>query len=193
MTEPVRTAVADLVVAHHGAVYRAAYRLCGSAADAEDLTQQTFLAAQRNVAQLRADGAARGWLLAILRNCFLKECRKRRPLSAESNEIDLDLVAEAAPIPDAPFDADELQTALLSVAPEARAILHMFYFEELSYREIAEQLSIPAGTVMSRLSRAKQQLRRCLTSNVARPTPEPHLPNAVDTQPRERPQRIRTS
>ncbi len=187
MIEPHGTTVAELVAAHHATIYRAAYRLCGSTADAEDLTQQAFLAAQRNLAQLRSAEAAGVWLLAIVRNCFLKECRKRKPLAAENHEIDLDTFAAAEPVPDATFDPEQLQAALASVPPEARVILHMFYFEELSYREIAEQLQVPAGTVMSRLARAKQQLRRRLT-------PDAPLATTVheEVKPHDRPRRVRT-
>jgi RNA polymerase sigma-70 factor (ECF subfamily) len=155
------TEIAQLVAEHHAWVYRAAYRLCGSVADAEDLTQQTFLTAQRALAQLREPAAARGWLGAILRTGFLKQVRKRRPLSAESHDVDLHDFA--APIADEPaFDGEALQGALAALSEDARLILTMFYFEELSYRDIAEQLEVPIGTVMSRLSRAKEQLRRRL-------------------------------
>jgi RNA polymerase sigma-70 factor, ECF subfamily len=153
--------IARLVAEHHAWVYRAAYRLCGSSADAEDLTQQTFLTAQRALAQLREPAAARGWLATILRTGFLKGVRKRQPLSAESHDVDLHQFA--APIADTPaIDGEMLQVALADLSDDARLILTMFYFEELSYRDIAEQLEVPLGTVMSRLSRAKDQLRRRL-------------------------------
>jgi RNA polymerase sigma-70 factor, ECF subfamily len=153
--------IARLVAEHHAWVYRAAYRLCGSVADAEDLTQQTVLTAQRALAQLREPAAARGWLGAILRTGFLKGVRKRRPLSAESHDVDLHEFA--APTPDEPaVDGESLAGALGALSDDSRLILTMFYFEELSYRDIAEQMEVPIGTVMSRLSRAKEQLRRKL-------------------------------
>ena len=74
--------VATLVAEHHQAVYRYAYRLTGSVHDAEDLTQEVFLAAQRKMGQLRNIDAAKSWLFAILRNCFLKDRNangRRRP------------------------------------------------------------------------------------------------------------------
>ena len=70
--------VAHLVAEHHQAVYRYAYRLTGSIHDAEDLTQQVFLAAQRKMGQLRSIDDAGAWLFAILRNCFLKDRQRRR-------------------------------------------------------------------------------------------------------------------
>jgi RNA polymerase sigma-70 factor (ECF subfamily) len=157
--------ITRLVAEHHGVVFRAAFRLSGSNADAEDLTQQTFLAAHRNLGQLREERAALGWLMAILRSCFLKECRKRRPLAADDCDIDLDLYAETLPTENE-IDPEVLQNALGELSAESRSMLTMFYFEELSYREIAAATDIPIGTVMSRLSRAKEQLRRKLSDDL---------------------------
>jgi RNA polymerase sigma-70 factor (ECF subfamily) len=150
-----------LVKEHHAVVYRYAARLCGCPAEAEDLTQQTFLIAHQKVHQLRAAAAARSWLLAVVRSCFLKSVRKPRPMPAA--DIDL-LVNEAADngSPVEPIDREELAAALDELPDEFRLILLMFYFEELPYQRIAEQLEIPMGTVMSRLSRAKEHLRRRL-------------------------------
>ena len=156
--------ITRLIAEHHAAVFRAAFRLSGSNADAEDLTQQTFLAAHRNLSQLREERAALGWLMAILRSCFLKECRKRRPLAADDCDIDLDLYAEELPT-DNEIDPEVLQRALGELSAESRSMLTMFYFEELSYREIAAATDVPIGTVMSRLSRAKEQLRRKLSES----------------------------
>lgn len=156
--------ITRLIAEHHAVVFRAAFRLSGSNADAEDLTQQTFLAAHRNIGQLREERAAVGWLMAILRSCFLKECRKRRPLAADDCDIDLDLYAEELPT-DNEIDPEVLQRALGELSAESRSMLTMFYFEELSYREIAAATDVPIGTVMSRLSRAKEQLRRKLSES----------------------------
>jgi RNA polymerase sigma-70 factor (ECF subfamily) len=158
--------ITRLVAEHHAVVFRAAFRLSGSNADAEDLTQQTFLAAHRSLGQLREERAALGWLMAILRSCFLKECRKRRPMAADDCNIDLNLYAEEIPA-DNEIDPERLQSALNELSAESRSMLTMFYFEELSYREIAAATDIPLGTVMSRLSRAKEQLRRKLSDNVS--------------------------
>lgn len=149
--------LAQLVAEHHEALYRYAYRLSGSAADAEDLTQQVFLVAQQKLAQIRQPDAARSWLYTVLRHCFLKGRSGRRPLPATS--CDLDLSAIAAEVDDRPIDGEELQAALAGLSDDFRAVVLMFYFEELSYKEIAAALQLPTGTVMSRLARAKAQLR----------------------------------
>ncbi|MCA9115380.1 MAG: sigma-70 family RNA polymerase sigma factor [Planctomycetaceae bacterium] len=151
----------ELVEQHYVPLYRYACRLSGSTADAEDLTQQTFLTAQKKLDQLRSDEGARSWLFTILRNLFLRSVRG----AAGRGVISLDQVAE--PVEAAPateIDSEQLQAVLNEIAEEFRLPLLMFYFEELSYREIAEQLDIPIGTVMSRLARGRTWLRRRLAA-----------------------------
>jgi RNA polymerase sigma-70 factor (ECF subfamily) len=155
--EAVPNAIAALVAEHYSAVYRYAYRLCGGTAEAEDLTQQVFLNAQRKLDQLRGAEAARAWLFAILRNCFLA-ARRQSGQETPGTELCWDELPENAPVPSA-IDSELLQQALDALPADYRLILLMFYFEDYSYREIAERLELPIGTVMSRLSRAKGALR----------------------------------
>ena len=152
--------VAQLVAEHHQAVYRYAYRLTGAVQDAEDLTQQVFLAAQQKMGQSRRIGSARAWLFAILRNCFLKDRQRRRPALAADLSLNVELAS--TPPPSEGVDRDRLQEALNRLPDAFRLVVVMFYFEECSYREIAERLEMPIGTVMSRLARAKGHLRSIL-------------------------------
>jgi RNA polymerase sigma-70 factor (ECF subfamily) len=154
-------ALAQLVADHHASVYRYALRLTGAAADAEDLAQQAFLIAQQKGDQVRDAERVRSWLLAVVRNAFLKSRRQRIPMPASGLEIDVASVPQRA-AEELAIDADALRSAIDELPEEFRVPLLMFYFEERSYREIAEQLDLPAGTVMSRLSRAKSFLRRRL-------------------------------
>jgi RNA polymerase sigma-70 factor (ECF subfamily) len=171
LDRPTSADITRLVTEHHDFVYRVAYRLTGSTADAEDLAQQTFLAAHRNLAQLREADAARGWLASILRNLFWKQLRKRRPSTAGSLELDLDKIP-ASPPDDPAVDGELLQKALDQLPAESREVLVMFYFEELAYREIAEALELPIGTVMSRLARAKRRLHELLAPKLSAPKVE---------------------
>lgn len=157
-SEPAGMEIGQLVAEHHGALYRYAYRLTGSVQDAEDLCQQVFLVAHEKLGQLRSDERARHWLFAVLRNRFLKSCQKRRPLLANNIEFDIDNIPADVP-DDAWIDRDRLQATIAELAPNYRVVLLMFYFEDRSYREIAEELDLPIGTVMSRLARAKSYLR----------------------------------
>jgi RNA polymerase sigma-70 factor (ECF subfamily) len=166
-----------LVQSHHAVVYRYAFRLSRNAADAEDLSQQAFLIAQRKIHQLREPDRARAWLLAVVRSCFLKGVRKARPMAAQDVDLLVEHVPDRTHVPDQ-IDRQEVADALDELPDEFRLVLLMFYFEELSYQEIAEQLEVPMGTVMSRLSRAKGHLRQRLApedSNGPK-VPRPHRP-----------------
>jgi RNA polymerase sigma-70 factor (ECF subfamily) len=155
--------IAQLVADHHKAVYQYAYRLTGSVQDAEDLAQQAFLIAQRKIGQLRNMDAAGSWLFAILRNCFLKDKQSRRPALAGDLALNIDSIADDVPLDKMDrADGEQLQDALNRLPDAFRLVVVMFYFEECSYREIADQLEMPIGTVMSRLARAKDQLRSIL-------------------------------
>ena len=152
------SSIQRLIDDHLDAVYRYAYRLTGAVHDAEDLTQQVFLLAQQRLDQLREVDRARGWLFTILRNSFLKTVQPTQPVSATSVGLNL----EAVPADSASglaVDSAELQAAIDELPAEFRLVVAMFYFEECSYREIAEKLDLPIGTVMSRLARAKGHLR----------------------------------
>lgn len=151
--------ITRLVIEHHVDVYRYAYRLAGSVADAEDLTQQTFLLAQAHRAQLRDPALARRWLFSILRHEFFRGQRKQRPTPAGMLADVCDAAAPADSLADGPIDQEALQRALNELPDEFKTVLLLFYFEDRSYREIAEELALPLGTVMSRLSRAKRHLR----------------------------------
>ena len=156
----------EIVERYHEAVYRYAYRLAGNQADAEDLTQQTFLVAQQRLSQVRDIDKVLSWLFSVLRNCYLKSCRRNRRFSSDGEEVDIEQVPE--PLQREEIDEAELQLALDELPDEFRIVVLMFYFEDCSYKEIAARLEIPLGTVMSRLARAKQHLRRWLTDRAVR-------------------------
>jgi RNA polymerase sigma-70 factor (ECF subfamily) len=153
--------VTELVEGHYQWLYRFAVRLCGHPTDAEDLTQQTFLAAHAKIEQLREPEHARAWLCAILRNVYLK--RLRKPGAGPVVSL-ADLPEPAGELPaNVDVDSEEMQAALLELAEEFRTPLLLFYFDECSYKEIAARLDLPIGTVMSRLARAKAHLRERLS------------------------------
>ncbi|HAH49356.1 RNA polymerase sigma factor [Gimesia sp.] len=144
-----------LVDEHYQLLFRYAYRLSGDRADAEDLTQQTYLIAQKKLSQLRDPRLARSWLCTILRNLFLKKVSQKN--SSVSLSLTFDLAAEETATQE--LTSQELQKALDELSEEFRVPLLMYYFEERSYKEISSELSVPIGTVMSRLSRAKSFLQ----------------------------------
>ncbi len=153
--------IEQVVASHHRAVYRYAFRLTGRVADAEDLAQQAFLIAQQKLDQVRDPAKADRWLYAVVRNCFLKSRRRRRPTAAAN--LDLQIEAAAMEVPeDNGIDRELLDRALDDLPDPYRLVVVMYYFEDYSYKEIAQELRLPVGTVMSRLARAKQRLRQRL-------------------------------
>jgi RNA polymerase sigma-70 factor (ECF subfamily) len=163
------SAVDALVHEHYGFVYRYAFRLCGSVQDAEDLTQQAFLSAQRSLGQLRSQENARAWLAAIARNAYRRSFRS----PGWQGAVPLDSIPEPGEEPptEAVVDADELKAALAELPEEFRSPLVLYYQEHLGYREIAAVMDVPIGTVMSRLSRGKAHLRRRLLRDLT-PVPD---------------------
>ena len=147
-----------LVADHAGVLYRYAYRLTGSVADAEDLTQQTFLIAHQKLSQLREPAGARGWLFAVLRRAYLKSQRTTRRLPLSGSAFEIESVPDEI-VDELIVDRELLQAAIDELPDPYKLVLMSFYFEDLSYREIAAQFDLPVGTVMSRLSRAKSHLR----------------------------------
>jgi RNA polymerase sigma-70 factor (ECF subfamily) len=152
------TLIQQLVEEHYASLYRFGYRLSGSSADAEDLVQETYCRAQSHLDQLREPERARSWLFSILRNAYLHRVR------AEPNPgcIPLDSAGDVAETntQDLPeIDPEQLQAALNELSEVYRTPIILYYFEGFGYREIAEQMDLPIGTVMSRLARAKAHLR----------------------------------
>lgn len=153
-----RESIQQLVDDYYAILYRYAYRLSGSAADADDLTQDAFCKAQAQLSQLRDPGRAKSWLFSILRNAYLHRARAQQA----HRHVSLDQVPD---LPECPADAmpevepERLQAALADLAEVFRTPVILYYFEDFSYRDIAEQMDLPLGTVMSRLARAKAYLR----------------------------------
>jgi len=165
----------EQVVRDHSArVYRLAYRLTGSAHDAEDLTQDVFVRVFRSLHRFQP-GTFEGWLHRITTNLFLDGARRRQ-------KIRFDGLADGAeerlrstwPNPseqldDAGLDHD-VAAALAALTPQFRAAVVLCDIEGLSYEEISEVLDVKIGTVRSRIHRGRAQLRTALAHR--RPTGE---------------------
>ena len=150
-------------------LYRVALSITRSHADAEDLVQDTLLRAYRAIESF--DGRhPRAWLLTIMRNAQVNRVRRRRPQPLhDPDDVSrrLGTTADEAAQPDEAFMAgvldQHLGAALEALPPKFRQAVELVDVNELSYREAAEVLGVPVGTVMSRLSRARRRLRNHLT------------------------------
>lgn len=145
---------------------RYAWSLTGNKSDADDLVQDCIEKAIRGWTQLRNEDRLRQWMFSILHNQFLNELRRRRSRHEDRHEqLDAD-------IPDMQTQADQvyLRQVLRAVSrldPDRRSVLTLVAVEGFSYEAVASILDIPVGTVMSRLSRARADLRQLLDGDAA--------------------------
>lgn len=170
-TRPIARRVTDsvpsfeqIVDAHYQGLFRFALSMCRREATAQDLVQQTFLQWARKGHTLRDTTKVKTWLFTTIYREWLSIARREKKY--EEVEFEPDLHGSTHDEDDGEnvrVDGATLQAALEQLDPNYRAPLVLFYLKELSYREIAETLDIPIGTVMSRLSRAKDSLRRILS------------------------------
>ncbi len=136
------------------AMFRAARAVLDSDADAEDAVGEAVLRAWQSWDRLRARGAVRAWLLKIAVNCAYEQRRK-------TGRVDCtDQLEAPAPFPNLDARCD-LWTALTRLPRDQRAVVVLFYYD-MTEEQIASLLAVPRGTVKSRLSRAREHLRRLL-------------------------------
>ena len=163
-------------IEHIDSLYRYAIVLTGSRVEAEDLVQETYVRGMEAFHRLRENSNVRGWLLTILRNLWFNELRKRRR-GPQLLEVDADShIADglsgndpdAQQILESGEDVNRVRDAIQKLPPQFREVLVLREFEELSYQEIAAVLDCPAGTVMSRLGRARARLRDLLSGDWGR-------------------------
>ena len=151
----------NLVDSHYESLYRFALSLTRREADACDITQQTFYRWATKGDQLRDKSKVKSWLFTTLHREFL--ATRRHEVRFPHLEISGVDEEELAPVPLSlpnKMDGESLIQALRQIDEMFRAPLVLFYLESHSYRDIAEILDLPVGTVMSRLSRGKEMLRR---------------------------------
>ena len=158
----------QLVDAHYTALFRFALSLTRNSSDAGDLTQQTFFIWAKQGHALREAGKAKSWLFTTLYREFLRGRRRAERVTAleDLGPVDADPPAPAVDVVTG-MDAGLVVEALQEVDEVYRAPLTLFYMQDFSYKEIAEMLEVPIGTVMSRLSRGKAQLRTALARKEA--------------------------
>lgn len=157
-----------VVLRHLDAAHNLARYLTGNAGDADDVVQETFLRALRHFRGFAGDDA-RGWLLTIVRNVsydFLRKNRRERFVSIDDvPEVSALTVESPSSAVEQQLDWARVEEAMQSLPVEFREIIVLREIEGLSYAEIGEITGIAAGTVMSRLSRARKRLKTMLTSH----------------------------
>jgi RNA polymerase sigma-70 factor, ECF subfamily len=175
-SQPADTRFAEQALPHFGQLRAAATALTRNPVDAEDLVQETYTKAYANFHQFREGSNARAWLLRILTNTFINGYRRGQ---REPARVQLNAVADwlADPAGTALRSAEEVALARMTDArvtralqrlpPEFRRTVYLADVEGFSYREVAGLMHCPVGTVMSRLHRARSQLRDMLRDYAA--------------------------
>jgi RNA polymerase sigma-70 factor (ECF subfamily) len=165
--------VSDLtLLSHLDAAYNLARWLMANPADAEDVVQEAYVRALAGADRFRG-GDQRAWLLSIVRNGCYSSHRRQRVRQATDFDETLHGADTATPSPEQrTIDRDTSRRVRLAVerlAPDFREVIVLREFEGLSYKEIADVVAAPVGTVMSRLSRARRQLQAALAQDGGRP------------------------
>ena len=161
-----RGAFCELVRIHRIGVIAVVYRMCGDAQLAEDMAQEAFLRAWKNLHSYKSKSPFKNWLYRIATNAALDVIRRERETVALES-VQLSTTDMGPEIALAQKEMGErVQQAVLELPPASRAVLILREYEGFSYKEIAETLGIPLGTVMSRLNYARTTLRQRLLSVV---------------------------
>ena len=182
----------ELMEVTYRKVYNMAYRLAGNRADAEDLTQEAFFRAYRSFSEFEGDRPFENWIFRIVTRLFLDMLRTRRrrvkavsydtPLTNSSGDENLYFeMPDSGSNPEQKVlensFSEELQKALNALSPEQRLLVTLADVEGVAYKEIAEILGKPVGTIRSRLHRTHKAIRARLEqirreSQVQTPTPQ---------------------
>lgn len=150
------------MVEDHGAVlFRTAFRMVGDRQEAEDLVQETFRSCWKSRGLFRPGGGERAWLISILRRRAADRWRRRRLPSVLQGDLSADVATEGED-PLAGEYTDEMQRALNRLPKELREALLLVVVGELTHQEAAAEMHCPLGTILSRVSRARERLREFL-------------------------------
>ena len=165
-------AFSDEALGYLDALYGYAMALTHRRTEAEDLVQETYLRAVRAFGHLVPDSNLKGWMFAILRNVWLNELRHRRngPAFVDlDGDDDFRIATRSVAISDDPYallvrkaEREEVRAAIKRLPGPHREVIVLREFEGFTYQQIANILDCPTGTVMSRLGRARENLRTLL-------------------------------
>jgi RNA polymerase sigma-70 factor, ECF subfamily len=153
------------------ALYNLAHWLTRDRSEAEDLVQETYTKALKGFSSFQSGTNFKAWIYRILRNSFLtSRAGLKQSVSLDEEEDPQSYTPVTTQTPEslllARADREAIEHALSQLPPQHREIILLSDIEEMSYREIAEALSIPLGTVMSRLARARKAMRQLLQQKV---------------------------
>lgn len=150
---------------YHAQVMQFALRLVGNAADAAEITNESMLEVWRSAAGFAGGSKVRTWLFGIVNHRAIDLMRRRRRLQSD----DLDELVDDSPschiadVVGGAQDAGHVRECVKQLPDRQKAVVHLAFFEGLSYPEVAEALHVPVGTVKTRVMHAKLRLQQCLS------------------------------
>ena len=159
----------ELTEGHAKFLYNVAMRYTGNSYDAEDLVQETFFIAFKQFEQLRDEAKFKSWVFKILRNTYLRNLRQNARSKETEYDEGIDYIqalentveqVDVAGIYEQKVESNQIQQLVDELPEKHKSPLLLYYMTGMSYQEIAETLDLPIGTVMSRLSRGKQILKK---------------------------------
>jgi len=154
----------DVVKRYYRPLYQFALNLTHAASEAADMTQQAFYLWATRGHQLREDSKVKTWLFTTLHREFLRARRQERRFPHyELEDVCIELPSVEPLLADT-LDATRVLEALARLPAQYKAPVTLFYLREHSYKEIADILGVPVGTVQSRIARGKSQIQRMLTT-----------------------------
>ncbi len=148
-----------LLKQHSTPVFRFCLRMLGNEEDAQDAAQETMVKVLRNLHRYNPEWRFSTWAFGIARNTCIDEHRRRKRRRTTSEVEVVDKSASPYEVTERHLRAGALRDALDELPPLYREVLLLYHFEQLKYREIAELLDLPMGTVMNRIFRARKRLR----------------------------------
>lgn len=159
-----RRALSAVVAKYRRPLYRHAFHMLHDAEEAYEITQEVFVRAWKETRLFDAEFHIKGWLYRVTANLSLKHIRSRRVralFAIRRPEIPKEVTA---PVADAIYGEvrKEVAEALEELPPRFRQLVVLRYFDDLSYKEIADTMKMPIGSVMSGLSRARERLKKLL-------------------------------
>lgn len=166
-----------LVIEHEKIVYNIIYRIMNNSEDTYDLSQETFIKAYTNIKQFNGESKFSTWLYRIATNASLDELRKRKgketfsmdqTIAGKDSDIIPEYEDESQDIEEKIMEKEQtyiIECALKELSETHRAVMVLREMQDLSYDEIAETLEITLGTVKSRISRARQEMKKIIMQN----------------------------
>lgn len=159
-----RRAQSEIYHRYSKAMYNTSLRILNSRVEAEDILQESFISAFRNLKDFRGESSFGSWIKRIVINKSLNEIKKKKIPQMEINEDILDFIPDEETT-DLTYTIDHVKQALSQLSEGYRVVFSLFMFEDYSHRQIADAMDITVSTSKSQLNRAKKRVKEIILNN----------------------------